>query len=1214
MVFLGVYRALYDYAPQSDEELQISDGDLLFVLEKSTDDDWWKAKKKAASDDDDEPEGLIPSNYIEEATPIYSAKALYDYTKQTDEELSFTEDTQLDVYDTSDPDWTLVGSNGEYGFAPAIYIEVGSSAPAAAAPPPEPAAPPMPARPELNLDKPLPGEADYEPPSGNPAAALAGIIAQRTGGASAEPAPIRERQLAAPPPPMVAPQQYTPEESDEEPAPPMPTRPRSEAPMSPPEPRYTSPPMQRYDSPPPARSPEPRIGVKTSLPHRSISQGYPPEEDPGLRSPGGYHLYNVHEMVSAMGRNKKMPTTLGINVGRGMIMISPEKTKDGPSQEWTADKLTHYSIEGKHVFVELVRPSKSVDFHAGAKDTAKEIVASLGELAGAVRGEGLKEVLAASAGSNGSGRKKGHMVYEFLAQGLDEVTVAIGDEVIVLDDTKSSEWWMVRRLKNGKEGVVPSSYVEVTGNMERETISGLESARSTVEQNRLEEQRLARDAARRDRPKAPKDGLGLDLPERASSLLGDAKREERRAKEATKTKPKQDRVRTWTDRSGTFKVEAEFIGLRDGKIHLHKQNGVKIAVPVTKMAVEDLEYVEAETGLSLDDDKPLSDIKRRSTLKGKSPQSRSVSGAGATVQKDQHDWFDFFLGCGVNPQICERYAGAFARDEMSPEILPDVNEKLLRTLGLKEGDILRVMKFLDNKYERNKSGDDKGESAPGGLFSGPDGVLRNNTRKGRPAPAVQTNDVVDEDAFKPKDASSEAKATPLASAPARNPTGGFEDDAWDVKPSKTETPAAAPAAAPAPAVAEPPKPQPRLNDDLSLLALPLQPAPTGASPAPAVAPPAPAEPTQSPQQQQQGADQAIFDKIAALRPQQTGYQRPAPPMQQGMGPGIPMPPPPRAASAPGFNPQQSAFPPPPLHPQYTGVQQPMQTGFQQAQVAPPGQSLQELQMQQQYQQQYQQPTGYGGYPQQQQNGAMPPMPPMPQQYTSMQPQPTGFQPQSQFGQSQFGQPQMQGYQMQQAGSPFADPPRQSFQPTPSGLVNSFAPQPTGFQQQPAFQQQQPTFQQTQPTGVMNGAFGQAPPQLPPQQTGGVLGPMAPLIPQKTGPPPPVRFGVQPPVPKLVPQKTGRAELSRASKCFRWITFHVIDADKFQSSSEPIRILDVLSGGDVEWRMMGSCLAHVVDLSIRSKKCIYCVIDGIWTLVRDYCTCFAMMLGFSRGSS
>ena len=122
-----------------------------------------------------------------------------------------------------------------------------------------------------------------------------------------------------------------------------------------------------------------------------------------------------------MGKNKKMPTTLGLNLGKGMIMISPEKTRDGPSQEWSAEKLTHYSIEGKHVFVELVRPSKSVDFHAGAKDTAKEIVAQLGELAGASRGEGLREVWAASAGSNGAGRKRGHMVYEFLAQGLDEV-------------------------------------------------------------------------------------------------------------------------------------------------------------------------------------------------------------------------------------------------------------------------------------------------------------------------------------------------------------------------------------------------------------------------------------------------------------------------------------------------------------------------------------------------------------------------------------------------------------------------------------------------------------------------------------------------------------------------------------------------------------------------------------------------------------------------
>lgn len=66
MAFLGVYRAIYDYAPQSEGELEVAEGDLLFVLEKSTEDDWWKAKKKAQSDDEDEPEGLVPKTYIEE--------------------------------------------------------------------------------------------------------------------------------------------------------------------------------------------------------------------------------------------------------------------------------------------------------------------------------------------------------------------------------------------------------------------------------------------------------------------------------------------------------------------------------------------------------------------------------------------------------------------------------------------------------------------------------------------------------------------------------------------------------------------------------------------------------------------------------------------------------------------------------------------------------------------------------------------------------------------------------------------------------------------------------------------------------------------------------------------------------------------------------------------------------------------------------------------
>ncbi|KAK5174144.1 cytoskeletal protein binding protein [Saxophila tyrrhenica] len=1169
MAFLQVVRAVYDYAPQSDEELEIKDGDLLFVLEKSSEDDWWKCKKKAASEDEDEPEGLVPNNYVEEVKPTHPAKALYDYTKQTDEELSFQEGAQLQVYDQTDPDWTLVGRNGEYGFVPAIYIEhlpAGGSAAPVAAPAP-PAMPPRSLADDDDDDGPLPGEADYVPPSSpqtssnNPAAALAGIIAQKTGGAT-DSAPSTQRTLAAPPP-MAPRPQYTPEESDEEEAPPpKPQRPQSNAMPSPSpiqSPARASPPVRS-----PARTESQYVPSGTAeaggiFPSPPSSARTPTFDDYDVpRSPAGYRLYSIHEVITHMGKSKKLPMTLGINLQKGVIRISPDKSKDGEAKEWSAEKLEHYSIEGKHVFVELVRPSRSVDFHAGAKETAQEIVAHLGEVAGASRAIGLSEVLEASAGTGTAGLKTGQMLYEFMAQGDDEVTVAVGDEVIVLDDTKSDEWWMVRRLKNGKEGVVPSSYVEVTGTVPTRPDTALDAARSTVEQNRLEEERLAKDAAKGSR----------GIPERGSSLTGESSSSRSKSKRGTKepsgagkSKPNPTRVRMWTDRSGTFKVEAEFIGLREGKIHLHKMNGVKIAVPVAKMSVEDLEYVEKATGASLDEDKPLSDIKRRSTQKKTNGAGAGAAGA-SVVPKDHEYWFDFFLQCGVNPQICDRYASAFSRDQMSPEVLPEVNEQLLRTLGLKEGDIIRVVKFLDSKYDRKKTvvggpgassaGDqDTIEHANGsGLFSGPGGALKNNTRKGRPAPAVQTNDVVSEDAFKTKDDSSSpaarspnegAQRTVLASAPAREAKTGFDDDAWDVKPARTQTPELRRPEEPS-RPAEPPKP--RMNDDIASLSItspPLQPTPA-APPAPVQSPP----PEQQQPQAPPGANQQIFDKIASLAPR----QRPnPPPQQQQTGGALSMPPPPRAASAPGFQPQQNGFGNvAPLQAQLTGYQQQYQQPMQPQQTS------------------YQQPQGYGGFQGQQQNGFMPQqtgVQAMQQNYPALQPQPTGlnFQPQSSFGQQQQSQLYPGGNLQQQlvngaqTGSPFADPPRQPYQPNaPSGLHNSFSmpqqtgfqpqqtgfqPQQTGFQpqqqQQTGFQQQQPSFNIAAPTG-MNGGYGAQPqqggaPQLPPQQTGGVFGPsqpVTPLVPQKTGPAPPVRFGVQPGDKKLMPQPTGRANLAKAT--------------------------------------------------------------------------------------
>jgi len=1144
MGFVSICTAIYNYEPQSEGELELREGDILYILEKSIDDDWWRAKKRAAGEDEEEPEGLIPYNYVEAAQSIHTAKALYDYTRQTEEEVSFTENTIIDVYDASDPDWTLVAVDGDYGFAPANYIEI-----TAADAHPQSARMPQPTPRVTSYAAYDAHQPEQQPsPPASPVHQSDNVQANlaRVMGGITPASPPATRSIISPPLPA---RQPTPEPSDEDQPPPKPRRPQSQTIPADPVPAYRA----EDDSP----------GLKPSPAFNRLSIA---SVDATPRSPGGFHLYNISEMVSAMGKRKKMPMTLGLNIATGTIMLSPEKSRDGPTQEWTADKLEHYSIEGKHVFIELTRPSRSLDLHAGAKDTAQEIVAGLGDIAGAHRAAGLNEVI--SAAEKG-GQKKGVVVYDFMAQGDDEVTVAEGDEVIVLDATKSEEWWNVRRVKNGKEGVMPSSYVEITGivAIEPPSRSGTNAGLSTVEQNRKEEERLAKEAARTERTRRAAEEAHaqreLSLPERDSSLGEEERRGSKKDKRSNKSdskprsKPDISKVRTWTDHSGSFKVDAQFLGVADGKIHLHKVNGVKIAVPVAKMSPPDLDYVESVSNESMDDNIPVAELIK---IKRKNQES---SRAGASIhtpdpQSPQnkaldYDWFDFFLTAGVGPHQCERYAQAMVKDSMDESILPDIKMETLRTLGLREGDAIKVMRHLDQRLGRNTvNGQPDGQA--GSLFTGPGGAIKDNTRK-RPDASRVTTDTVDAGVFR-----SETPRTPAGSqlassapAPAQEIKNSFDDDAWTPKPS-TQTPVAT---VPPPASMSATKPPTENAQLLSLLDKPLE---------PTLAPPHPVSQTQTlqstqlPQQQQQqqqqvlpGATPQMFQNVAnqvgpPLQAQQSGIgqlpqinaprQRPQPPQQNFTTPGF-LSPPPRPTSAPQ-NAQQSQFSVQPLQPQLTGV--PNTTH-----PAPVGQSLDELTAHRMQQYLRPQQTGFMQPGMQIQNG--------------FQPQPTGFQ-QQQFGQMQ--QPWLNG---NAAGSPFADS-RAPMQPQPTGFspfhqqpqqtgINSmlppalvpqntgfpnsqpqiqqggfgqYQPQPTGFQQ--PFQPQQtgfPSSLQPQPTGFgqTNGFSTGILPPLPPMPQQSTP---APLLPQKTGPAPEIRFGVNPAAKRLTPQPTGRrANLSHASK-------------------------------------------------------------------------------------
>jgi len=624
--------------------------------------------------------------------------------------------------------------------------------------------------------------------------------------------------------------------------------------------------------------------------------------------------------------------------------------------------------------------------------------------------------------------------------------------------------------------------------------------------------------------------------------------------------PDPSKVRTWTDRSKSFSVEAQFLALKDGKINLHKMNGVKIAVPVSKMSVEDLEYVERMTGVSLDEDKPLSDIKKKQQ---RPRESHSSTTAGASIErpkKPEYDWFEFFLSCDVAVGLCERYGQVFNKESMDESVLPDIDSTILRNLGIKEGDIIKIMRFLDKKFartgKRNVSFGADDDTEGTGLFSGPGGTLKNNTRKGRPAPAVQTNDVVDPNAFsqqsKDKPTLTEGVATPLTSVPPPIEKdvkrSGFDDDAWDVKPSKQ---AASVQSTPA-AVSAPTPQQPTLTggmQELSLLSQPLEPVkaqPTQPTPQPQV----------QAQPQAQGPPPVTPSIFAGIGAQQTGLpqqqsgpasngftpqitnqlniarQRPHPNQFQSQQTGLTIPPPPnRPLSAPQV--QQSTFSVPPLQAQMTGI--PSSGGFQ-SQIAPPGQSLDELRLRQQYTgfqnglqpgqnfgvngQNFQNPQFANGLQNGFQQFPMQTGIPQQQHLPPQIPQPTGF---LQNGTGSFINPQQPPQQFQQLQSQptgfqssFPQTPQQQF-PQQTG-INAFLP--------PALQPQQTGFQpQQQSQNGFQSSFVAPPmPPVPQQHTT-----PAPLVAQKTGPAPPVRFGLSADAKKLTPQPTGRrANLAQAS--------------------------------------------------------------------------------------
>ena len=829
-IFLGVYIVLYDYEAQTDEELSVKEGDLLYLLEKSEVDDWWTVKKRVIGSDQDEPVGLVPSNYIEEAQVNGSVVALYDYAEvqNANEELVFHEGDVFSLYDDRDPDWFLVKNSktGEVGFVPGNYVEKQGSAPAASAS----ASTSTPAPVPLSELPPPPQRVDLKPATQSP---------EKHTSAASMSSPTTEVQKS---------------HAHAEPAAPaMPQRPSTtdhqtsygEEPSS----QRKSRAYDNYeddeddeDIPPlPSRS----GATATTGAARSSSSGAP--------SSTVEHVWSVNEIDGRKKRKAKL------TVSADRIHFFSAKTK--VDQEWGVADLISYDNEKKHLFLEFKNPYINLELHTGSTDTANEIIGVLGEIKGAHVAVGLREVKDASRPV--LMKKRAKVIYDFFANADDELTVREGEYVNILDDKTSKDWYMCESVETNKRGIVPAQFVQT-----RKSGSGSQGGKDVSPskqrtRSRSNTTRSMSSAGNQNLPGSWKEDADQDVSKKKSKTGGffskkkktESKTSSSSSQHADKEKdfPDPKKVRIWVDRTGTFKVEAQFLGCVDGKINLHKVNGVKIAVAADKLSEDDILYVERLTGMSMEKYKPRSkstngdssvvnqERERRRKLKERereleererdrqlreqelkelqrtralleqerekmrqaqdkelppvqpprpgSEGSKQLRSVPSTTNKPDYDWFEFFLNCGVDVNNCQRYTINFEREQISEEILQDIDPTLLRNLGLREGDILRVMKYLDNKYGR------KQEASPStGLFTEADGTLKVNHTGAANSAGVSHNLLPaeapaskDDDAWTVRPAAKAAET----SNKSHDFSGSLQDllDLKPLKPKKKEAPA-----------------------------------------------------------------------------------------------------------------------------------------------------------------------------------------------------------------------------------------------------------------------------------------------------------------------------------------------------------------------------------------------------------------------------------------
>ena len=134
---------------------------------------------------------------------------------------------------------------------------------------------------------------------------------------------------------------------------------------------------------------------------------------------------------------------------------------------------------------------------------------------------------------------------------------------------------------------------------------------------------------------------------------------------------------------------AEYRGIADGKVELHKENGHTIFVPISKLSHDSKKFLQTISGNAVlkEQVQKVVPVIPATPIVSKTPKQNV---AAENYSYNGFDWKAWLVKAGVSPYDASTYAAKFVQQNLDESILEDVDKETLRAMQISEGDIIRI--------------------------------------------------------------------------------------------------------------------------------------------------------------------------------------------------------------------------------------------------------------------------------------------------------------------------------------------------------------------------------------------------------------------------------------------------------------------------------------------------------------------------------------------